>query len=322
MTPDFLIKADNQDVTAIIRDRLIELRVTDVSGLTSDTVMIRLDDRAPVIELPRKGAKLEISLGYQGAGLDHKGLFVVDEIGLEGPPDTLVIRARAADLRKGLKERRTRSFDNIKIGDLVASIASAHGYLPKVSAELAAVTIAHIDQTTESDLELLTRLAEGRGAVAKVANGLLLFVLKAASKSSSGKDLPAVTKLRSDLTRWNVLLADRGTYPAVEARYQDIPAGAEKKILVGSGTPVYRLVPKYADAETAAAVAKSKLAVLARGVGTITGACSGDLALAAEGKLILSGVRSGVDGEWLLAQVTHVINGSGYRCEFQGETVK
>jgi hypothetical protein len=321
MTPDFIIKADSEDITAIIRDRFMELRVTDVAGIDSDMVEIRLDDRAPAIALPGTGVKLEVFIGYKGTALDRKGLFVVDEIGLEGSPDTMTIRARAADLRQGLKELKTRSFDDITIGDLVATIAAAHGYTPKVSDDLAGVTIAHLDQTNESDLHLLRRLAEIHGAVAKPMADMLLFVPKGQAKSVSGKDLPAVTKLRTGLTRWNVTLAERNKYTRVITRWRDLANATDVEVSVGSGDPVYRLRGSSPDAATATAAAKAKLAAFERGAGTISGTCPGDVAMAAEGCLTVSGVRPGVNGDWSLQQVVHVIN-KRYSCEFEGETVK
>jgi len=319
MIPDFLIRADSQDVTAVIRDRFMELRVTDVSGVDSDTVEIRLDDRAPAIALPRTGAKLEVYLGYRETGLARMGLFTVDEITLEGPPDSLAIRARAADLRQGLKEPRTRSFDNIRIGDLVSTIAAAHGYTPQVAPDLAALSLVHLDQTEESDLNLLTRLAEDHGAVAKPMADALLFVPRGQAKSFSGKALPVVTKGRGDLSRWNVTLAERNKYLAVEARWRDLAAAADVTIVVGSGEPVFRIRNSYPDAATALAAAKAKLAAFERGAGTLSGGCRGDISLGAEGELHLAGIRPGVDGKWTLRQVVHVIGDGGYSCEFEGE---
>jgi len=42
--------------------------------------------------------------------------------------------------------------------------------------------------------------------------------------------------------------------------------------------------------------------------------------MAAEGKLTITGVRDGVNGDWTLTRVTHTIDGSGYRCSAEAET--
>ena len=45
------------------------------------------------------------------------GLYTVDELELSGPPDTLTIRAKAANIRSSLKEHKTRAWDDTTLGD-------------------------------------------------------------------------------------------------------------------------------------------------------------------------------------------------------------
>ncbi|WP_321367911.1 contractile injection system protein, VgrG/Pvc8 family [uncultured Desulfuromusa sp.] len=319
MTPDYLISVDGKDLTNLIRNRLIRMALTDVSGVISDTLEIVLDDRKPSIDLPRTGVKLTIALGYKETGLDPKGIFIVDEPVLSGPPDTLTIRSRSADLRKGLKEKRIRSFDNISVGDLVATIAKAHGYQPRVAEELASIPLEHLDQDNQSDMNLLTELAKRYDAVAKPVNDLLLFVPRGQVKSFSGKDLPAVHKVRSDLNRWNASFPERDKYSSVIAVYRDTDQAKDIEVVVGSGSPAKRLIKKQPNAAIATAAAKSEFESLQRGNAKISGSCAGDVAMAAEAKLILSDVRPGVDGDWALTQVVHEITDAGYVCNFEGE---
>lgn len=324
MTPDFRILADSQDVTATIRDRLQELRVTDEAGQSSDAVTIVLDDRDNRIELPRKGASLEVAIGYREKGLATLGKFTVDETAISGPPDTLTIRGRAADLREGMKSPKTRSWDGVTLGALVFTVAAEHGYTPAVNAELAAVDLGHVDQTEESDLHLLTRLAEQYGAVAKPAGGRLLFVPIGEGKSATGMTLPSVPLARGDLSRWDVTLADRGRYASVSASWHDgTGTGQPQTVTVGEGDPAYVLRGTFRDAPEATAAARAKLAALLRGQGTISAECGGDERLGAEGEVLIGEVRDGVNGRWSLTHVTHTYSKTGgYRCEFQGETPK
>lgn len=59
---------------------------------------------------------------------------------------------------------------------MVASIASRYDLRAGVSEELAKIEIDHADQTSESDISFLTRMAEMLGAVATIKNGMLLFI--------------------------------------------------------------------------------------------------------------------------------------------------
>jgi phage protein D len=322
MTPDFRIIADSTDITAAIRDRLLSLSVTDVAGIESDTVEIALDDRDGVIALPRTGAELEVGLGYKETGVLTMGRFVVDEVSLSGPPQALTIRARAADLRQGLKKPRTRPWENVSVGDIVASIAGEHGYQPKVAEALASEVIAHIDQVDESDLNFLTRLARDRGAIAKPAGGLLLFVPPGEAKSASGKDLPEVRLSADRISRWEVTLAERGKYLAVTARWFDQAAAEEQPVTAGSGEPVFTIGRRYPDRAAAESAAKARLESFSRGLATLRLTCPGDPLLVAESRLTLSGVRHGVDAAWSVTRVAHRLDSNGYVCDLEAETPK
>lgn len=322
MTPDFRIVADSSDITAAIRARLLSLSVTDAAGTESDTVEIALDDRGGAIALPRTGAALTVGLGYRETGVLNLGRFVVDELSLSGPPQSLTIRARAADLRQGLKKPRTRPWENLSIGEIVASIAGEHGYQAKVAEALASEVIAHLDQVDESDLNFLTRLGKDRGAIAKPAGGLLLFVPPGEAKSASGKTLPTVSLAASRLSRWDVTLAERGKYPAVTAKWFNPLAAAEQTVTAGEGEPVYTIGRRYPDQAAAESAAKARLESFSRGLATLRLTCPGDPLLVAESRLTLSGVRPGVDGAWSVTRVVHRFDGGGYVCDIEAETPK
>lgn len=323
MTPLFMVTADGNDVTKVLKARLAMLRVTDEAGSNSDTAEIRLDDRDGRIALPRKGAVLSIHMGYKETGLGSMGRFVVDEIELSGPPALLTIRARAADMRSVMKAPKTRSFDGITIGGLVRTLAAEYGLKPYTSADLEKVLIPHLDQADESDLHLLTRLAKEFDAVAKPAGGYLLFVARSGQKSASGKAMPEVPLAFSDLERWRVTMADRGKYASVIARWHDSEdTGGPVEVRAGQGEPVYTIRRIYPDEVSARSAAAARLAAFARGKAVLRASVAGDVRLAAEGAINISGAREGISGKWLLARVSHVIDESGYRCHLVAEAPK
>lgn len=321
MRPDLRLTADRADITAAVVERLLSLRVRDEAGQASDSLELVLDDRAPAVKLPPTGAELALWLGYRPR-LVAMGRWVIDEASAAGWPTTVTVRARAADLTAGLKAPQERSWAaGTTLGALVAAIAADHGYTPAVSPALAGVALPHLDQT-ESDLHLLTRLAKDTGAVAKPAGGRLLFVPAAEGKSASGQPLAAVALGAGDLTRYELTLAERGKYQAVLAHWHDLDAGQRVPVRAGAdgGTPVYTLGRTFPDATTAARAAAAKLAALTRGVGTLRLSCPGDPRLTAEARLTVAGVRPGVDGEWSVTAVEHVLDAQGYRCEIEAET--
>ena len=102
-----------------------------------------------------------------------KGTFEVDEVEHQGAPDRISIRARAAEMRREMRTRKEKSWHDTNIGAIVETIARQNNLTPRVDPGLAAIKVEHIDQTGESDLHFLTRLAKKHDAVATVKKGHL-----------------------------------------------------------------------------------------------------------------------------------------------------
>ncbi|MDE0434054.1 MAG: contractile injection system protein, VgrG/Pvc8 family [Bryobacterales bacterium] len=333
MTPAYRIVVDgHQDVTAAIRERLLSLRVSDDEGYQSDTVEIRLDDRGGTVELPRRGAELTVELGYDQApeserrnglkpGRVPMGRYTVDEVELSGPPATLAIRAKAADMRAALKQRRTRSWQSVLLGDLIKTIGREYGLDARVADELAKIVLPHVDQTDESDLHLLTRLGERYDAAARPANGRLVFARRGAAMSATSGLLAAVRIAPEQAADYRVTLADRPEYSSVRAYWYDTAAGRRMEVTAGDGEPVYVLRDDHAGEAAARAAAKARLDILGRGSATLSLSLEpGVPAVSAESPLTLSGFRSGVDGLWIAARVSHEIDNSGYSTRVEAKT--
>ncbi|PCJ04302.1 MAG: hypothetical protein COB16_19100 [Rhodobacteraceae bacterium] len=108
------------DQTALFKDRLTGLILTDEAGQKSDTVQITLDNR---ITLPDVGAVLDISLSFVESGLTPTGRYVVDELSGELFPATLTISGKAADMLGGIKSPKNRNWNEVTLQDIVAKIA-------------------------------------------------------------------------------------------------------------------------------------------------------------------------------------------------------
>lgn len=312
MRPDFLLIANAKDITAVFRDRLLSLRVTDEAGTQSDTLEIILDDRDSRLQWPEKGASLDVSLGYQGQVLSRMGSYIVDEVSHSGPPDTMTIRAKAADMGASLKAPKTRQWEQQSLGQMVGQIAGEHKLRPRVSATLAGRVIPHVDQTEESDLHLLTRLAKQYDAVAKPASGFLLFVVKGEAKAASGRQLPAITVAPAQILQHRMTQADRGKYAAVRTFWHNVSTADRVAVLTGSGEPIYTIRQSYPDAAQAADAGMAKLQALQRGTATLSLTLIGNTAVQAEGELVLSGLRETINGSWLIKRVEHQLDTSGF----------
>lgn len=318
--PAMRVIADSKDITDKVRERFRSLSLTDCAGTESDTVEITLSDHLPdkPIAVPPRGAELEVFIGY-GEDVQRKGLFVVDEIELAGFPCEMVIRARAAPQEKSkggktdLQTQKTRSWaKGTTIGAMVKRIAGEHRMTPAVSSELSSIALPATDQSHESDMNLLSRIAKRYDAIAKPAGGALVFAKRGDAKSASGADLPRVTLTPKDGGAYRVTIASREGSGSVVAYYRDTRKAKRHQVTAGEGEPVVRLRMSYADAVSATNAAKAKHRSGARSLRKMTYTLPGRPELAAEAIVVMKGFRADVDGEWLIERVEHYIGPNGF----------
>lgn len=326
MQPAFKILADNENVTERIKQRLISLRISDSAGIDSDSLNLTLDDRDNAIHWPKIGAALDVSLGYEGVSLVPAGLFTVDEVQASGPPDQLVIRARAAEMLKNLHTQKTNSWDATTLGKIVETIAAKHKLEPAISARFAGVDIPHIDQTSESDLHFLTRLAFQYGAEAKPAHGRLLFIERGQGKAASGRPLDRIevdrrrAQVPGAFMDYRVTNAERNKYQKVIANWHDLSSGKRLPVAAGDGDPVHSIKWVYANSAEAYSAAQARLEALQRGAATLSLSVIGEPRIRAETPLFLLNFREGVNGEWAARSVTHEISDGGAITRIEAET--
>lgn len=321
------VVANGADITALISDGLTSLEVEDEAGMKSDKATLTLSDTGNYgrIALPSTGAELEIWIGHKNSAV-RMGLFAVDEITMSGPPHQMQISAKAMIAEQTptgkteIKSQKTRSFEaGLTINDLVSTIAQEHGLEPAVSGSLGGIVLPHIDQVNESDINLLTRIAWDYDAVVKPAGGKLAVVKHGAGVNSSGVSLPSFVITPDMVSQWSVTLSEVGKSESVVAVWRDKDAAADVEVEVGSGEPKQRLRHRYANAQEAQKAAEAGYRRAQRGSGKLSLSMPGDPFIMAESKIVLSGFRVGVDGEWTVKSTKHLVSGSGYKLSLNAE---
>lgn len=321
MQPQFRIQADGKDITALINDRLLLLRTTDKPGMESDDFELRIDARDGTVAVPARGAQVEVHLGYAGQPLTRLGRYTVDEVELLGPPDTLVIRGKASDLRGSGRTIRSGSWEAVPLQRIVAEIGARNGW----QAICPLLTqVPRVDQVNESDLNFLTRLARQFDSTAKVANGQLLVLPRQSGQSASGKVLGVVGIARGDVSQWHFRLDDKAARKAVRTRHLDVASGEANTIelvndeVAEGQRPVHtdrHLYPNRAAAEQAA---RARLASFNRDTAHVRLDLPGRTDLFAERSIDLQGFVDGLDGQYLIDAVEQVFTSSGWRTTVQG----
>ena len=312
MTPDWRIRADGRDITAVVRDQLLSLRIEDSVGVESDALELVLDDRDKTIEPPPTGARLDVELGWRGQGLASMGQFVAGAREISMPPRALTVRAPAADSLGELKARRTRSWNHVTLGDLVGAIAGANGLRPQVDPTLRGLILPHIDQVDESDLSILRRLVRQLDVVARPAGGALVVTPRHALAQGQA---PVAVVRETDAVEYRLTEADRDAYGAVKAQWKFTPSATPMSVRVGvdGDGPVFALPGIYPDEASARNAATARLRALERGTSTanITLA-AGIPVLSAELPVTLADFGRPFDGRWVIVQAEHVLGTGGY----------
>ncbi len=315
MKPTFRIVADGKDITALINDRLLSLRTSDKPGMNSDDFELRIDDRDQAVALPTRGAGIEVYLGYTGQALTRLGRYTVDEIELSGPPDTLVIRGKASDMRGSGKTVRSGSWENVPLQQIVRDVAARNGWQPVCPVQ---TKVPRVDQLNESDYNFITRLAKQYDCTAKLADGKLLVMPRQGGQTASGKNLSPVVLRRADLSRYQFRLGDRNTQKAVRTKHQDKKSGALKVVELDNddlpnGLPAVHtdrhIYPNKSAAEQAA---KARLAAFNRSSAGVRLEMAGRTDVFAERSIIVQSIKPGLDGEYLAEAVEQLFTPSGW----------
>jgi phage protein D len=316
MKPTYKITANGADLD--LQKLLVSLKVTDESGVKSDACEVVLDDRDGTIAVPKTGAKLKVFMGYEETGTTLMGSYFVNEISISGAPNRINIKAHAADLKSSLKEKISASFVGQTIGALVGTIASKHGLTPKISEDLADIVIDHIDQTNESDMHFLTRLAGNYGAIAKPANGALLFAAKGLAKSISGMILGTTTIDIGEVISWNFSESKRDDYGKVSSEVVDFDNGEIIENVIGDGIS-YAISGTFSDKNLAATIANVVLKNLKKKHQKIQLTTIGNTDLIAESRIILTGFKPGISTGWTITKAEHTLDSGGFKTTIDGE---
>ena len=256
----------------------------------------------------------------------EKGEFVITQRTPVLFPMRLMIVATAAPFSmldaSGYRQRRSASYGPTTLGALFRQLVSRHGFSPRVAPALEGIAIAHIDQSNESDMAFITRLAKRYSAVTKPINELYVLAEAGQVKSLTGQLLPQV---KLSVTQDNrpgdqafitakLDETSRSKYMGSRVTWWDAAGGKQQVVEVGVA-PFKTLRQRCQNQAEARAVAEGELRRVGREGLKLLIDCPGNPLLAAEGVLLLDETwPSYMQGQWSMKQVVHVGDpATGYR---------
>lgn len=318
----YRIKLGLRDITPTVEARLISLTLTECRGGEADQLDLTLDDCDGELEIPPKGALLSLAIGWAGTALVDKGTFTVDEAEHSGTPDQITLRARSADLGKDLRGRKDQSWHATTLGAILRDVALRNQLTARVDAKLASKAVAHIDQTNESDLNFVSRLAKRFDAVATVKKGLLLFLPIMGTTTSKGQPLPTITITRADGDSHRYHTSDRDAYSGVRAYWHDPKRAKRRSVLIGLSGNAKQLKESHASEADARAAAQAEWKRIQRGAATFELTLAlGQPLLSPQSPVAVRGFKPQIDAtEWLTVKTMHSFGDGGYTTRVELET--
>jgi len=280
-----------------------------------------------------KSLRVEIGAGAK-AGLIFDGKITA----LEGrfpqqrPPEILVLAEdRLQDLRM---TRRTRSFEDVKLDDVISSIASDHGL--QSQADIDSPDYRILAQINQSDLAFLRERAQAIDAEVWIEGNTIHAQARAQRNSSDvtltygqglyefavNADL-AGQRTALTVTGWDVDAKEGIAEEASEAAVQNELEGSGGASLLSSAfgerkEQIVHLAP-LTTAE-ATALAEANYRRLARRFVTGSGLAEGNANIRAGTSLTLQGLGPLFDGKYYVVEARHAFElAAGYKTHFQVE---
>ncbi|WP_315729783.1 hypothetical protein [Bradyrhizobium sp. SZCCHNRI2010] len=321
-TPIYRIYRNGVDITGHFNDRTTQINVElTAGGGEGDRCEIIVDDRDWAIARPYPGETIQIWLGYEEIGLAYMGTYNIDDVIFMGMPRSIQLTGTSTGFKSIQKAPQIANFANKSVGDILGEMAGQTGLGVAISGDLAGKTIPFKNQVV-SNLHMIHELERMYGAVAKIADGKLMFVPRDSTESASGVSLPTIVLQPEHFGTWKVRYSDRFSASEVKAAYWDkdehIRKWVSSALPGGEGDPfsLGQLFNSQAEAE-AAAGAKASAMKRAECDATFDLA-KGDPWIRDQQTILVTRMRDGINGSYVVDKATHTyIKSSGIRTNLQ-----
>jgi len=169
--PKFTVLYNNKNITSDISKYMLSLTYNDKTEGESDEIEIRVED----VDLKwqnswylEKGAKLTVSIENLKCGV-----FEIDEINLEGPPDVVAIRGMATGIVNSLRTKKSDAHESKTLKQIAEKVASKNNLT--IQGEIPEITFGRITQNKETDLAFLKRISQEYGVLFAVRENIITF---------------------------------------------------------------------------------------------------------------------------------------------------
>ena len=222
LIPTFKLEYNQKNITKDVSDYVVSIDYTDYEHGQSDEISITFEDTNGLWNgawMPSKGDALRLFIGYIGEKLLNCGIFEIDEIEFDAPPDTLTVKALATGIKKSFRQENSIGYEDKTLKQIANEIAKKHELT--LVGEIEDIKVERITQNHERDLTFLKRLAEQYGYVFKISeNNLVFYKTEKLISADSAKIL-----YKTDLTSINLREKTSHAYKSVSVTYKNPKTG-------------------------------------------------------------------------------------------------
>lgn len=297
MKPQIKVEANGKDITDTINQDASKVSFHDEDGTVADEIKLTIEGE---FKRPKYKDELKLWIGTEKEMM-YCGLFSVQKsVSKSGNSNCIEVSATAVDFSGELKVKRSKSYENISIKQVAGQIAKRHELTLK--SDFDDIYIIHLEQTDESDLHFLKRIASDYNGLFAIKNNSLIFKKKMKGNKKS-EELPRYVLKKSEDTNISIEGTNKELYGSCTASWWDTKESKQKSVTVGSGEPVKHIKDSFESMADAKAKAEATLqkANSKTKVGTIDTA---GFTVYAGGILVVEGTLED-DGEYHIKTVDH-----------------
>lgn len=305
-----------KNVTGDVSPYLSKLTYSDKEEAESDDVSLDFEDTAGKWQsswCPQQGDTLQVQLiSAAGDALDC-GLFEVDEIELELPPDMLSVKAIAAAVTQGLRTKNSKAFEKQSLRKIAQYFADKHNLkLVGNTSSLQKIEIDRKTQDRQTDLSFLQGLAREYGLIFSIRGNQLVFIdMDELDKQPS---VMAIDRAQMNKARFRDKTSEVYASATVKVRNTKANAVSSAKwsIKQSTGGELDELTINEKAENDQQAQARAKGALKNQNKDKITGSFTvpGNTKLVAGVNIDLTGIGA-FSGKWHIVSSTHSVEPSG-----------
>lgn len=276
-----------------------------------------LDDTGGALPEPRDKATIVARGGFKESGTAILGRYELQNIAYEASEqdgETMVIQAKAADLRRKLKGSGRKAYKDKTFGEIARDIAKRNELALRMDSSLEGIKLPDQLWLGQSGIDLLTRLGDEFGAIVKPAGQQLVVTRRGGAASFDGNALPTITIRKQDCSSWSVSPNGRPEYGTVKVPYIDQKTGRQRTRSFETGLegPELVLSEMAQDEDRAERRAKSEGQRLSRETGQGHFECYGRIDAQAEATVIPVGFKPSISRPWRGGSVEHTFDEKGF----------